>query len=42
MISVLVLLLFRIPTMQLIDYMKLKKEEYQNVNASVLLRMGNK
>ena len=33
---------FRIPKIQLIDYMKLKKKEDQNVDVSVHLRRGNK
>jgi len=32
----------RIPTIQLTDHMKLKKKENHNVDASVLLRSGNK
>jgi hypothetical protein len=30
-----------IPTIQLMDYMKLKRKEGQSVDASVLLRSGN-
>lgn len=32
----------RIPTIQLIDHMKLKKKKVQSMNASVLLRRENK
>ena len=32
----------RIPKIQFIDHMKLKKKEDQSVDASVLLRRGNK
>jgi hypothetical protein len=32
----------RIPTIQFLDHMKLKKKEDQIVDASVLLRRGNK
>jgi hypothetical protein len=32
----------RIPTIQLTDHVKLKKKEDQSVDASVLLRKGNK
>jgi hypothetical protein len=33
---------FRIPEIQYMDHMKLKKKEDQSVDASVLLRRGNK
>jgi hypothetical protein len=32
----------RIPKIQVTDHMKLKKKEYQRLDASVLLRRGNK
>jgi hypothetical protein len=32
----------RIPTLQLTDHMKLNKKEDQSVDASILLRRGNK
>ena len=32
----------RIPMIQLTDHMKFKKKENQSVNASILLRKGNK
>ena len=34
--------MFRIPKIQFTDHMKLKKKEDQSVDASVLLRSGNK
>jgi hypothetical protein len=33
---------FRIPKIQFTDYMKLKKKEDQSMDASILLRRGNK